>query len=161
MQIVLNTLPAGRSEEIIESLDPLQKDTELEWKPLDLKVDLQTDNQGSTFYFHGRISCRGRFVCDRGLEWFEDTLSSEFRVIASFDHHRFEGADEEEVALLEPGVNEFDIGPWVRDSILLAIPISHVCGPECPEGTALQKALIPPDEPDERWSKLKDLFKEE
>jgi len=161
MRLELNTLPQGSSQLIFDSLAPLQADPGIDWEPLELRAEIHVDNQGTTLIIQGMVSCRGRFQCDRGLEWFEDTFEGRFDLIASFDHTRFEGADTEEVLLLNVGDNELDLGPYIRDTILLAIPISHVCGPECPTGNDLQKSLEPEPEIDERWAKLKDLFKEE
>jgi uncharacterized metal-binding protein YceD (DUF177 family) len=157
----LNTLPPGSSEEIFDSLDPLLSEDDLNWKPLSLQVRLKIDNQGTTVYLHGEVSCRGSFQCDYGLEWFEDSLRGKFDLVASFDHQRFEEADDDEVMLLETGTNVLDFSTAVRDTVMLAIPIAHICGPDCPSGKTLQAQLAAPEAPDERWEKLKDLFKEE
>ncbi len=161
MLLELNTLPHGSSEEIFDSLAPLQGDHLPEWEPLSLQLELSIDNEAPNYYLHGKVTCTGRFICDLGLEPFEDTLSGVFDLVVSFDHNRFEGAEGEDIILLSAGDNAVDLGYIVRDTILLALPISHVCGPDCPSGKKLQDDLDPGPQPDERWAKLKDLFNEE
>lgn len=161
MLLELNTLPAGSSEEIFENLAPLQGDESIDWEATALKLELQIDNQAPTYYLHGKVTCTGQFRCDTGLELFEDTLDGAFDLVVSYDHNRFEGAEGEDLILLSQGDTNVDLSSVVRDTIMLAIPISHVCGPDCPSGAELQKSLEQEPGIDPRWDKLKDLFKEE
>jgi uncharacterized metal-binding protein YceD (DUF177 family) len=161
MLLELNTLPAGSSEEIFESLAPLLNDEGIDWEPLALQVDLSIDNQAPNYYLHGKLKCTGRFQCDLGLELFEDTLTGEFDLVVSYDHSRFEGAEGEDIILLSQGEHTVDLSSVVRDTIMLAIPISHICGPDCSSAEKLRKSIVIEPETDERWDKLKDLFKEE
>jgi len=160
MKILLNTLPRGKSEQIFDSVAQLQHDESIEWKPLKCELKLSIDRQGQNFYLHGQISCTGLFVCEIGMETFEDTLDSEIDVMLTFDSKYLEGYDGDEIFHIPAHQAEFDLYPLVHDAVLLAIPISHRCGPDCKAGKDLQASIEPEEKMDERWAKLKDLFNE-
>jgi uncharacterized metal-binding protein YceD (DUF177 family) len=160
MKIVLNTLPRGKSEQIFDSVAQLQQDESIEWKPLQLELKLSIDRQGQNLYLHGKISCTGLFICDAGMEEFEDTLESEIEVMLTFDSKYLESYEGDEIVHIPAHQAEYDLYPLVHDAVLLVIPISHRCGPDCKAGQDLQKSIQAEEEPDERWAKLKDLFNE-
>jgi len=160
MKLVLNTLPDGRSEQIFDSIAQLQHDDSIEWKPLQFELKLKIDRQGQNFYLHGKLRYKGLFICEVGMEAFEDSLENDIDVMLTFDPKYLESYDGDEIFLIKAHQNEFDLYPLVRDAVLLAIPISHRCGPDCQAGEELQKMIRPKDETDERWAKLKDLFNE-
>jgi uncharacterized metal-binding protein YceD (DUF177 family) len=160
MKLVLNTLPRGRSEQIFDSIAQLQQDDTIHWKPLELELILSIDRQDQNLYLKGQLKCRGEFICEAGMESFEDTLEGSLDVILTSNSQYMEDYDAEDMILIPAHENEFDLYPLVRDTVLLAIPISHVCGPDCKSAKILQKSLEADPEPDERWAKLKELFKE-
>ena len=160
MKIVLNTLPRGKSEQIFDSVAQLQQDESIQWKPLQLELKLGIDRQGQNFYLHGEISCTGLFICESGMEEFEDTLESEIDVMLTFDSKFLESYEGDEIFHVPAHQSEYDLYPIVHDAVLLAIPISHRCGPDCKAGQDLQKNIKTDEKPDERWAKLKDLFNE-
>jgi uncharacterized metal-binding protein YceD (DUF177 family) len=129
MKIVLNTLPKGRSEQIFDSVAQLQHDDSIEWQATGLQVRVELDRQDQSIYLHGYVSCDGIFICESGMEAFEDTLEGIFDLILTSNPRHMEGNDSEDIILLQPNQVEFDLYPIVHDTVLLAIPISHVCGP--------------------------------
>ncbi len=160
MKLSLNTLPKGRSEQIFDSVAQLQQDESIEWQATHLELKLRIDRQIQNFYLHGSISCTGKFICEAGMEMFEDTLQGDFDIILTYDSKQLNDYENEDVFLIPGHQTDFDLYPIVRDSILLAIPISHVCGPDCEAGKALRKRMQPQEEFDDRWAKLKDMFNE-
>ena len=160
MKIVLNTLPRGKSEQVFDSVAQLQQDKSIEWKPLQFELKLGIDRQGQNFYLHGMISCTGLFICESGMEEFEDTLKSEIEVMLTFDSKYLESYEGDEIYHVPAHQAEFDLYPLIHDAVLLTIPISHRCGPDCQAGKDLQKNIRQDEKPDERWAKLKDLFNE-
>ena len=160
MKIVLNTLPRGKSEQIFDSVAQLQHDNSIEWKPLKFEMKLGIDRQGQNFYLHGKISCTGLFICETGMEEFEDTLESEIDVMLTFDAKYVESYEGDDIFHIPAHQPEYDLYPLVHDAVLLTIPIAHRCGPECKAGQDLQKIIKADEKPDERWAKLKDLFNE-
>jgi len=160
MKILLNTLPRGKSEQIFDSVAQLQHDESIQWKPLQFEMKLSIDRQGHNFYLHGKISCTGLFICEAGMEEFEDTLKSEIEVMLTFDSKVLDSYEGDEIYHIPAHQADFDLYPLVHDAVLLAIPISHRCGPDCQAAQELQKFIRSDDKPDERWAKLKDLFNE-
>ena len=94
------------------------------------------------------------------MEEFEDTLRGDFDIILTYNSKHLDDNESEDMILIPGHQTDFDLYPLVREAILLAIPISHVCGPDCEAGKALQESIKPHVEPDERWAKLKDMFNE-
>jgi len=160
MKISLNTLPKGRSEQIFDSVAELQHDESIEWEATGLQVTLSIDRQDQSIYLHGQISCRGTFICEAGMEEFEDTLTGDFDLILTTNPRHMEENDSDDILVLPAQQVEFDIYPYVHDTVLLSIPISHVCGPNCKAGLDLKASLKTESTPDDRWDKLKDLFNE-
>jgi len=87
-------------------------------------------------------------------------LTSDFEIILTYDSKQLDDSESEDMFLVPGHQTDFDLYPIVYDSILLAIPISHVCGPECDAAKALQESIQPQVETDDRWAKLKDMFNE-
>ncbi|MCF6237767.1 MAG: DUF177 domain-containing protein [Candidatus Marinimicrobia bacterium] len=160
MKLSLNTVPRGRSEQIFDSIAQLQHDESIEWEPIHLELKLSIDHQDQNFLLQGVFTCTGRFICQTGMEEFEATLKGNFEIILTYNSRHLDDNRSEEIMLLSGSDTEFDLYPLIHDSILLAIPISHVCGPDCQAGKALKDILQVDREPDERWAKLKDMFKE-
>jgi uncharacterized metal-binding protein YceD (DUF177 family) len=94
------------------------------------------------------------------MEEFEDTLKSEIEVMLTFDSKYLESYEGDEIYHVPAHQAEFDLYPLIHDAVLLTIPISHRCGPDCQAGKDLQKNIRQDEKPDERWAKLKDLFNE-
>ncbi len=160
MKLSLNTLPQGRSEQIFDSVAQLQHDESIKWKPLRLELKLSIDRHNQNFYLRGNIICTGLFICETGMEEFEDILKGDFEIILTYNSKHLNDNESDEIILLPGHETEFDLYPLVHDTVLLGIPISHVCGPDCEAGKALQENIQAKQEPDERWAKLKDMFNE-
>ncbi len=160
MKLSLNTLPRGRSEQIFDSIAQLQHDESIEWKPLSLILDLSIDHHDQSFYLKGHVTCTGLFICSTGMEEFEDTLEGDFEFILTYNSKHLDDNASEEIILIPGPQIEYDLYPVVHDIVLLAIPISHICGPDCKAGKALQEGIQEEAKPDERWAKLKDMFNE-
>ncbi|MCF7824569.1 MAG: DUF177 domain-containing protein [Candidatus Marinimicrobia bacterium] len=160
MKLSLNTLPRGKSEQIFDSIAQLQHDDTIEWKPLKLELKLSIDRQDQNFYLQGKVACTGIFICEFGMEDFEDTLEGNFELFLTYNPKHLDENESEDIILLTANQIEFDLYPYVHDTVLLAIPISHICGPDCDAGKALKKSMEAEAESDDRWAKLKDLFNE-
>ena len=161
MKVLLHNLPQGKSKQIFDSLAPLTSIPDLDWTPKTLSTELEIDNQAPVFYCKLTVELTGDFICEIGLETFEDTLTGTYAFIIRPQDRHLEGADtEDDIYFTTPGQSEFEIDQIIRDTVLLAIPITHRCSDDCPEGRRLQKMIEPENELDERWEKLKNIFKE-
>lgn len=109
-----------------------------------------------------QILCRiaakadARLICDRTLEPFIEPLSGDYTVVFTRDPH--EGQDDE-IVLIESGASRIDITEYLRDTILLSVPLRKVA-PAAREAE-LQLEFGRPDETDEatdpRWDALRKL----
>lgn len=160
MKVILHNLPHGKSKQIFDSLAPLSSIPDLEWTPKSLSAEVEIENEAPIYACKLTIKCIGDFVCQVGLETFEDTLSGAYEFILRPQDKYSETDDDKELFFTTPGQNEFDISEIVRDVVALAIPISHRCSDDCPEGRKLQELIAPEETIDERWENLKKLFKE-
>ncbi len=154
MKVALANLPQGFSEEIFESLAPLEPLSQWDWEPLDLQARVGIERSGDFYRLRVKVACKGRFTCDYGLELFEDTLQDEFSLLLAPAGARLTSGEQEEVITLEPGQKEIDLAPRVREAVILAIPISHTCGPDCAHYEELKRYIEQPESIDPRWAAL-------
>mgnify|MGYP002628767430 FL=1 len=160
MKILLNTLPKGKSEEIFDTLEPLINAEGMDWEPLELILKLEINNQNPNYYLHGDINTKGRFICSKGLESFEDTLKSDFDVLVTFDEKEF-SIDNDDVFLMQTGEVIFDLDNLLRETIFTSRPIAHCCEENCPEFEKLIALVGAEQDIDDRWLNLRNMFKEE
>lgn len=110
----------------------------------------------------GAIDVRVRLTCRRCLAQREERLvvPLDFRLEPGLEP----GAEDEGVFPLRPAGDEVDIGPIVREELLLALPEFSECRPECrglcPRcGIDLNQATCEcgSSDPDPRWETLRKL----
>ena len=118
--------------------------------------DLVLESVAEGVYVRGKISGRAEFNCARCLKAFEGA----FEVDA--DGLFADRPDDDDYPLEEPG--ELDPEQMVRDVVLLAIPFSPLCQPECkglcPHCGAdrnLGECACPERTADPRWAALEDF----
>ncbi|HCW77147.1 MAG TPA: hypothetical protein DHU63_11505 [Candidatus Marinimicrobia bacterium] len=160
MKVLLHNLPHGMSRQIFDSLAPLTSIPDLDWTPKSLLTEVEIENEAPIYTCKLTIKCIGDFTCQVGLESFEDTLTGTYEFILRPQDKYSETDDDKELFFTTPGQKEFDISEIVRDVVVLAIPISHRCSDDCPEGRKLQELITPEEAIDERWENLKNIFKE-
>jgi uncharacterized protein len=99
-----------------------------------LRFSGQLAPSGEDFLLQGRLEGNLETVCSRCLE--PATLVLEVPVAVVYAEKDSAERDQEEDTLDAPDVLPFedgvvDLGPEIRDEILLAIPVSVLCQPEC------------------------------
>lgn len=161
MKVALANLPQGFSEEIFDSLAPLEPFSQWDWEPLDLQARVGIERTGDIYHLKVAVACKGRFTCDYGLELFEDTLRDEFNLVLAPAGSSLTVGEEEELIKLHPGQTEFDLSTWVREAVILAIPIAHTCGPRCAHYEELKQYVAQPAGTDPRWAALNAWSKKE
>ncbi len=134
-----------------------------------LGEDLLVDNFAGTAKFertqHGlllmaRFSGKVREQCVRCLEDIDLALSTDFTELYAFDQRTTTDSE-----LLVPEDGNIDLAPLVREYLLLDLPISPVCKPDCaglcPQCGANwnhEHCNCTTEETDPRLAKLKDLL---
>jgi uncharacterized protein len=128
---------------------------------------LTTRRVGEEYFASGQVETSGRFTCVRCLEQFEAKLEAALELVI----HRVSApqpTDPEPDNYVEVplGTSEYDVGPHVRDGLLLAVPQAPRCFEECRGlcarcGVNLnEETCTCQDLPaDPRWEGLKQLAK--
>lgn len=95
-------------------------------------------------------SVKGVFICDRCAEEFTDDISTRCTVVFSWEQTE-ETEEDDDFRLLRKEDNVIDLSPFVKEYLLLAVPVKLLCRNNCELPAHLQ-----PEEPaaDPRWEKL-------
>jgi uncharacterized protein len=128
--------------------------------PESFEVRLEISRLSSGFAFHLRFPLRAEGPCGRCL--------GEALVETEIDAREVDqqGTDDEELRSPYVVDEELDLGRWVRDAAVLAIPARVLCRPDCAGlcpvcGESLNDADPAAHEHDSggdpRWAKLRDL----
>ena len=131
---------------------------------VDVDVVVESTADPGTLTVSGRIAAPWTGECRRCLEPVGGSLDVEVHEVFS---RRVEAGEEDEVWPLEG--EEIDLGDVVADALLLALPLSPLCRPDCDgpaprefpatveedDGGDEESAAEPPRDP--RWAALDDL----
>ena len=126
-------------------------------------VKLDIDRQETMLTLHFDLKGTVRVPCDRCADEFDQPIESQQQFFLKLGTENAEESDE--VAVVSPDLNEYDIRPLVYEYIILAIPMHRVhpegqCNPEVL--AMLNPEEVPADEEeagtiDPRWAALKDI----
>lgn len=101
-------------------------------------VTVSVNRTGNTAYLEGAVETDVLLECSRCLEQFSWRLSGDFTLVAKQLHdgeslRKSEADDEDDTSMvmLSYGENEVDITPYVRDALILALPMKPVCREDC------------------------------
>jgi uncharacterized protein len=134
MKILLSEIPQGHSViDRRESADGLDI-TDWVRPKTDVHVVLDADRRGQQFTLRGRAELEVEYSCARCLEEFGAALAAPVFVLADrrgSDDPRDEEALEQQGAVLYHEGVEIDLGPPIRDALILEVPQVALCRPEC------------------------------
>lgn len=149
------------------SLDELCSEVShlVELKPVQVKVQA-TKIRENLYHVNGKQKTEAFLTCSRCLKPFPMPLNSEWETQFTEEVGMAHEVDGEEVHLLE--TEQLDLTPFVRESLLLAIPYAPICQEDC-------KGLCPVcgadhnqtscdckrETIDPRWAKLQELTEED
>lgn len=95
---------------------------------LDINVRLESVTEG--VLATGTVTAPVEGECGRCLSHFTDTSEVEFVELFAYPNSiTVETTDEDEVARLEG--DYLDLEPVVRDAVVLSLPLTPLCGPDC------------------------------
>ncbi len=126
------------------------------------KVRLDIDRQETMLTLHFDLTGTVRVPCDRCADEFDLPIESQQQFFIKLGTENAEESDD--VVVVSPDLNEYDIRPLVYEYIILAIPMHRVH----PEGQCnpaviamLNREEMPAEEEtdtiDPRWAALKDI----
>lgn len=161
LRVQLQALHDGAVETVedIAPDDPLLADLEF---ALDAPVAVRgrlTDSGSGRYYWHGRLRTAVAASCRRCLAPVPIALDQDVRVVFTEDVN----ADDPSAYPIDPKAVEVELGPMVREELILAVPEYVLCREDCrglcPRcGKDLNEG--PCDcrpEPDPRWAALEAL----
>ncbi len=126
----------------------------------DIHADLEIYALGEKYYASGTVSAEARFQCDLCLEDFTHKITEPVSVYIGYGLN--ESSDD--IIPLMPNDVEIDFSDYIRDTLLLAFPITKKCRTNCKgldakTGVNLNYSAAPKQEEtiDPRWEKLKQL----
>ncbi len=129
----------------------------------DVHVHVSAYRSGNDYKFSGTVKTRLRLSCDRCLEAFTLGIDEDFDVIYSIDEL---AVKDEHLRPLSPYDDKIDLRPYIRETLVLTIPVKQLCSPRCKGlcpvcGTNLNRETCSckNEVHDPRWDTLKELKK--
>lgn len=99
-------------------------------------------------------SVKGIFICDRCAREYDSIINTSFHSVYSWENDEERGDDDDYFLLLHDQ-NIIDVSESVKEYLLLAVPLKHICGrKDCSIPTY---ETNDDDSIDPRWEKLKIL----
>ena len=129
-----------------------------------VSVKLDIDRQETMLTLHFDLQGSVRVPCDRCADEFDQHIESQQDFFLKLGTENAEESDD--VAVVSPDLNEYDVRPLVYEYIILAIPMHRVhpegqCNPAVIEMLNREEAPAEEDEAsdtvDPRWAALKDI----
>ena len=128
-----------------------------------VSVKLDVDRQETMLTLHFDLKGSVRVPCDRCADEFDQLIESQQDFFIKLGTENAQESDD--VAVVSPDLNEYDIAPLVYEYIILAIPMHRVhpegqCNPEVL--AMLNQEVVEEEEEasdtvDPRWAALKDI----
>jgi uncharacterized protein len=133
----------------------------------DLQLDLELTSVSEGVYVSGSVSGTVVGECGRCLREITDSIDVRIQELYAYpDSTTEETTDEDEVGRMQGDL--IDLEPAVRDAVVLMLPISPLCRPDCPglcPDCGVHFDELPADHShelaDPRWAALRNLSKSE
>lgn len=132
-----------------------------------VKVELMLTKSQDQLICRGKVKARVRLECSRCLREYPCGLSPDLAFVIDLGENQGGGGSEEEGYFqADPAATHFEIGPLVREAILLSLPLKPLCSEECKGlcpicGTDLNRSrcTCARESVDPRWDQLRSLLK--
>ena len=169
MKVQLKDVPQGHS--VIDRTEPEESFDLGDWISLrsGLRVHLDVDRREHQITFRGRVEGEAEDSCGRCLKPVVTRIESTFLVLAD---RRGSDEPDDEVALEQEGSViyhdglEVDLGPSIREAIIVEVPQVVLCRPDCRglcpicgKDRNVAPCACNPDQGDPRWAALDSLKK--
>ena len=135
--------------------------------PGPLRVGLTVVRTLETFHLEGEIECPVEGACCRCLESAKENVEASMRLLLqckAASEEELEALAEEEIEILRPGTDTFDMREALREEILLELPMQihcqHDCKglcPQCGQNLNVGSCSCKEEESDPRWAALGEL----
>jgi|TARA_B100000579_G_scaffold139570_1_gene113444 uncharacterized protein len=91
---------------------------------------LSSEKQWHGFLLKGEISFSFLVLCDRCVSKYEDKQNSSFEIVLT-DNNDLLQKKSDDILRFDKSEKLIDIGPLIRDQILMTEPIKKVCNSDC------------------------------
>ena len=154
LKIDLRTLEIGRHEfNLASTTEELGVEPDL---MRDIRADVQLHYDGSDAIIMLDVSAIAQLTCDRTLVKFEMPLKGQYTVV--YSPNEADPDSDDEVRRLTASDNEIDITDFVRDTLLLAIPVRKIApGAEDADFRTTFGETVEESKVDPRWEALASL----
>jgi len=130
----------------------------------EVEIQATLEKTSRQLLLKGSVAATADVECDRCVAGIREPVRSAYQMHYVWDESEAERIDPSEVQVLLPGQTVIDLAEDVRQTVLLAFPLKHVCREDCRglcprcgrnlnEGTCDCKETVV----DGRWDKLKEL----
>ncbi|SMO46520.1 YceD family protein [Melghirimyces algeriensis] len=131
-----------RFRELQEQTSPVELEGEVKLEGLEeenadlvsilpVQVSIVAWKERPLFHMQGQQFAEGIFRCSRCLTTYEDSISSDWHELFTDQEDRMERSKEEEEIHLIRLDQLTDLTPFIRESLLLNIPLAPVCREDC------------------------------
>ena len=127
-----------------------------------IDVDVEIQKFSDKYFLKVKLTTIVHYNCDRCLVDFDQTLKVDFQLI--YSKYASDQFEDDEFRFIDENETEIDLGPDIRDNMLLVLPMKHLCKETCrglcPHcGTNLNDETCDCEQQtiDPRWEKLKSL----
>jgi uncharacterized protein len=132
--------------------------------PNDIDADIEVQKLSDKYYFKAALKTVAHYNCDRCLDEFDQSLAATFRLV--YSKQTGARSDDDEYRFLEEHETEIDLSADIRESMLLVLPMKHLCNetckglcPHCGINLNNETCSCQQETLDPRWEILKTLQK--
>ena len=132
--------------------------------PNDLNLKVILNKFGKNISCTIDIDTIGHFTCDRCLTEFDRNVTEQISILFHTGTDDELETDEEDVVNISQDTLEIDLLPYIREDLLIAIPMKKLCKenckglcPNCGVDLNLEDCNCVIEHTDPRWDKLKTL----
>ena len=130
----------------------------------DVEVQATLEKSSGQLLLRAGVSTSAEVACDRCVKLIQQPLQSKYQMYYFWEAPEEDRYDPSEVQVLTPGQNVLDLTDDVRQTVVLSLPLKHVCREDC-KGICPMCGKNLNDGPctctetreDGRWDKLKEL----
>lgn len=94
-------------------------------------VHAELEKTGHQVHLKVGLRTKGRFICDRCLDEFEQSLSTHYEIVYITEDGTTRGNDSGDLQFITPDTTLLDLGEDVRQFLILAVPQKLLCKEEC------------------------------
>ncbi|MCS1351370.1 DUF177 domain-containing protein [Mechercharimyces sp. CAU 1602] len=94
-----------------------------------LQVEVKAEREEGLYRLTGKQTAEAVFDCSRCVERYTTTLTMRWSQLITDQAHRIEKDAETEVHLIQGA--EVDVLPYIREALLLGLPLAPLCAEDC------------------------------